>query len=93
MGKSLGCGHTNRSMRERRQMLSDWEHGKRNSHCRGLGLGAGERELQQARRLRAKGELSLKHQAESLTTFPPKPRNIQPSIPKSCCVSHVSTRM
>lgn len=59
----------------------------------GLGLGSGERGLQQARRLRAKGELSLKCQAESLTTFPPKPRNIQPSIPKFCCVFHVSTRM
>lgn len=93
VGKSLGGGQTNRSVRERRRMLSAWEHGIRKSHCWGLGLGAGERGLRQARRLRAKGELSLKCQAESLTTFPPKPRNIQPNIPKSCSVSHVSTRM
>lgn len=56
----------------------------------GLGLSAGERGLQQAGRLKATGELSLKYQAESLTTFPPKPRNIKR---KFCHVSDVSTRM
>lgn len=49
-----------------------------------------EKGLQKAGRLRAKGELSLKYQAGSLTTFPPKPRNIKP---KFCRVSDVSTRM
>lgn len=58
----------------------------------GLGLGAGERGLQQARRLRAKGELSFKSQAEGLITFPPKPRNNKPNISKFCHVSDVSTR-
>lgn len=86
-------------------MLGNWRNEVEKSHCGrrsggwgmwvkslGLGLGAGERGLQQARRLRAKGELSLKCQAEGLTTSPPKPRNIEPNISKFCHVSDVSTR-
>lgn len=52
-----------------------------------------ERVLLWARRLRAEGELSLKCQAESLTTFPPKLRNIKYSVSKFCHVFDVSVRM